>query len=293
MDDYNGLKLLGVVGNPVSHSLSPVFQNYLIKRYNLNWIYIPLCVEVEKIQDFFEWLKSIQNFVGCNITIPFKESAFRFCDILSDEAKMTGAVNTVFFKKNKLYGYNTDVYGIISSMRHKLKIHSLSDKRILMIGAGGVARAAIYALLKMGAKELILVNRSIERAELLKQQAEENFGLKVIVKPFDILNNLIVTARPHLLINATSVWLKGESFNIDFQKVWKDCKIFDMVYSKDRTQMVNAAIKNGLKAIDGFDMLVYQGVKSFSIWSGITDIDVSKVAAYLRKKVGYGKGSDN
>lgn len=289
MQRYSETKILGVIGNPVSHSLSPVFQNYLIKKHRLNWVYIPFCVDTKRFDFFWEGIKSIENILGFNITIPFKELVLNHCDVISYEAKKIGAVNTVFFKGSRIYGFNTDVYGIISSIKYKLKTETLSGKKIMLIGAGGAAKAAVYALYTMGVNKLIIVNRSMDRAEALKEHAEKNFGIQVILKTFQELDKAIYSEKPYLIINSTSIGLKGESFDINFQKLWKECKIFDMVYSKNGTKLIINALNSGLKAVDGLSMLVYQGLKSFTIWSGIDDVDASYVINFLSKKVRYGK----
>lgn len=285
-------KLLGVVGNPVKHSLSPLFQNYLINKYKLNMVYLPFSVSENSFEDFLMTVKSVENFVGLNITLPFKERAFKLCDELSDEAKKIGAVNTIHFKNGLIYGYNTDVYGVAASIRDSLQIHNLCNKNVLILGAGGAARAVLYACKLLGAKSVILVNRTLVKATTLKEYSERELNLQLITKPFDECNNIISSTELSLIINATSLGLKGDALNINFKKLWKGCKILDIVYSKSKTPLVNDAIKNRFKAIDGLYMLVYQGVKSFTLWTGI-ETEASKVLKYIKNKVNNAKDTGN
>lgn len=284
--------LLGVAGSPIKHSLSPLFQNYLISKYKLNMIYMPFSVREDSFEDFLMGVKSVENFVGLNITLPFKERAFNLCDKLSDEAKKVGAVNTIHFKNGVVYGYNTDVYGVVASITEHLQIDNLVDKNVLIFGAGGAARAVLYACKLLGAKSVILVNRNIEKANMLKEYCERELNIQLIAKSFSEFDNIISSTELSLIINATSLGLKGESLDINFKKLWKGCKILDIVYSRSKTPLVNNAIKNCFKAIDGLYMLVYQGVKSFSLWTDI-EPDVSKVLKYITTKVKNAKDTGN
>lgn len=287
-------KILGVIGNPVKHSLSPVFQNYLIKSYKLNWAYLPFCVDVNKFDFFINGMKVTENIIGFNLTVPFKETVLSHCDVLSEEVKKINAVNTIFFKDNKLYGYNTDVFGIHKTLETRLNISSLKGKTVILIGAGGAAKAAIYAVDRMSAENIFIVNRSLDRAELLKLHVEKNFNFKnVYVRSLDKLNTTIHNEQPYLIINSTTIGLKDEMLPINFEKLWNKTKIFDMVYNVQGTPLVKEALKRGVKAVDGFYMLIYQGIKSFSIWSKEKEIDAASVIGYLKRKISYGKTSCN
>lgn len=285
-------KVTGVLGNPVSHSLSPIFQNYLIRTHKLNWIYLPFCIDRDGFELFINGMKNVENVLGFNVTIPFKERAFQCCDVLSEEAKKIGAVNTLLFKNRKIYGYNTDVNGIVDSIK-RMGLSSLSGKSIVLIGAGGAARAALLALNQLQASKVIIINRSPDRAYLLKELCEKWCSYELHIKELGYINETLLDMKPDLLINSTSLGLKNESLPIDFKKLWKKCRVFDMVYSRENTPLVNEALKNGFLAIDGIYMLVYQGIKSFTLWSGINNVESQKVISYLKKKVRYGKSPCN
>lgn len=281
-------KIVGVVGNPVKHSLSPIFQNYIIRKSKLNWVYLPFCVSIEKFDSFMTGIKALDNIIGLNITVPFKEAVIPHCDILSDEAKQINAVNTLLFNKGKIFGYNTDVLGIIATIKDKLAISSLKGKTVVLIGAGGAAKAAIYALARLNAENVYIINRSLERATILKRQFETNFTTVNVVS-FEHLNKLLLDLKPYLVINSTTIGLKGEQLLLDFEKLWNKTKFFDMVYNvSGTTPLVKEAVKRGINAVDGLYMLVYQGVKSYSIWSGVKDVIVTDIFNYLKKKVKNG-----
>lgn len=281
-------KIVGVAGNPVQHSLSPIFQNYIIRKNKLNWVYLPFCVDVENFGSFIVGIKALDNIVGLNITVPFKEAVLPHCDELSDEAAQIKAVNTLLFKQGKIIGYNTDVSGILATLKDKLAISSLKGKNVVLIGAGGAAKAALYALYKLNSENVYIINRSLERAAILKRQFETNFKI-VNVESFKDLDRLLLDVKPYLVINSTTIGLKGEKLPIDFRKLWKKTKIFDMVYNvAGTTPLVKEAHKSGLKGVDGLYMLVFQGAKSFSLWSGVQDFIVTDVFNYLKKKIKNG-----
>ncbi len=278
-------RILGVIGNPVSHSLSPLFQNYLIKKYKLNWSYLPFCVSKEHFDLFINGIRHLENITGFNVTVPFKEMIMPHCNKISFEAEKVGAVNTVTVKDGLLYGDNTDVYGIKMTLERYLSVFRLDDRPVLLVGAGGVAKAALFVLELMGAKKVIIVNRSVDRARALEKYVKENYSYQVSLFGLTRLNSIMAKKDIHLIINTTTVGLKGESLPLDYDILLKECKIFDMVYSKTKTPLVINAIKKGIRAVDGLHMLVYQGVKSFSIWTGIENVDADKVFEYLKKKI--------
>lgn len=287
------IKILGVIGNPIKHSLSPLFQNYLLKRYGIPWYYIPLWIDGEGFLQFWKGCRFIKNLAGFNVTLPYKEKAFSFCDILSEEAKVIGAVNTVVCREGVMYGYNTDIDGIIYTVKNKLHLETLDGKKVLIIGAGGAAKAALFALYKLQAKDVCIVNRTLEKAHALMEYGKSFYNMNITVFPFSMLNEAISQVEPHLIINATSIGLNETmEIKVDFQTYLKDLKIFDMVYNVGGTKFVNNAIKFGIEAIDGIYMLVFQGIKSFTLWTGLENIDVEEVITFLKNEVKYRYGEN-
>lgn len=284
---YRYKKILGVVGNPVSHSLSPLFQNFMIEKLCLDYIYIPFEVEESHFKSFFKGIQAVNNLVGLNITIPFKEDAFRSCDILSDISKEVGAVNTVHFKDKKSYGYNTDILGIINVIKDILNISDLKEKTSIVLGAGGGARAAIYGIKRLSGEKIYVVSRNNKRELDLAKWAKEKLNLNLNFIDWGEINKVLKSQSIHLIINATPIGLKGENLPIDFNYILDDCKIFDMAYSPSETPFVKEAKLKNISAVDGIYMLIYQGIESFKLWTGIS-FDIKEVLNYMKGKLNNG-----
>jgi len=288
MNEITGnYKILGVIGNPVEHSLSPVFQNYLIRNSKTKYVYIPLKVNVDRLEDFFLGIRTLENIKGFNITIPFKERCIIFADELSEEAKKIGAINTFLIDNGKFYGFNTDVYGIIFTLKLKLKINELNNRRVLIIGAGGASKTALYCIKQMNCDEIFLVNRTKERFDMINNWAKKTLELKLNYIPWEELGYVFSRYSPHLVINATPLGLNGEKINLDFSKAAKNAKVFDMTYNVNSTYLVKKAQQHGLNAVDGLTMLVAQGIESFKIWTGIS-FETKKVLNYMLRRLKHG-----
>ncbi len=245
--------LYGVVGNPVSHSLSPVFQNVGFRLLGLNAVYLPFALPVEDFEKSFEGLLFIENFKGCNVTVPFKERVLKFADWVSPEVETIGSANTVKKTEDgKVELYNTDWVGFI---KHLKELTEVRGKRVLVLGAGGTARAVVFALKREGA-EVYLWNRTSSKAEKLAKL----FSAKVVKTPdpsgFDVI------------VNTTSVGLKkGAPPLFDYSKIQPHQVVYDVIYGE--TPLVAEAKRRGAKAANGLKMLLYQGVESFKIWTGL------------------------
>lgn len=246
-------QLYGVIGFPVKHSLSPVFQNALIRYAGLNAVYLAFEINPEELKKAFEGFKALKV-KGINVTVPFKEEIIPLLDYVEDTAKEIGAVNTVKFENGKAYGYNTDWIGFLKSL--KSLIPEVKEKSILVLGAGGASRAVIYALVKEGAK-VFLWNRTKEKAIKLAQK----FPLEVVNSPEEVIDKVQV------IVNTTSVGLKDEDpeiFNYDLIK--KDHVVVDIIYKE--TKLLKKAKEKGAKTLDGLPMLLWQGIEAFKIWNG-------------------------
>jgi len=245
-------ELFGVLGHPVRHSLSPVFQNALIKWAGIKAVYLAFEVKPENLPAFLAFAKD-NPVKGFNVTVPYKERIVPLLDGLDETARTVGAVNTVKVEGGKAYGYNTDWLGFLRSAEEL--VGSLRGKKVLVLGAGGVARAILYALNRAGA-EVLLWNRTKEKALKLA----ERFPARVVDSPEEAL------PEAELVVNATSVGLKKEDPPLfDYALITPKHAVLDAVYGG--TLLVEEAKKRGAKAVDGLPMLLWQGIESFFVWN--------------------------
>ncbi|WP_448584581.1 shikimate dehydrogenase [Thermocrinis sp.] len=244
--------LYGIVGYPVKHSLSPVFQNKLFEYAGLNAVYVPFEVKPEELKVAFEGLKAL-NVKGINVTIPYKEAVISMLDFVHQDAEKIGAVNTVKFGE-RAEGYNTDWMGFLRSLK-EIAVE-LKDKKVLVLGAGGSSRAVLYALEKEGAK-VFLWNRTKEKAKKLS----EVFKLELVSSPEEVLEVV------QIIVNTTSVGLTEDYLLFDYSLLKEGQIVFELIYGKE-TLLKKWAQKRGAIYLDGLKMLVYQGLESFSIWIG-------------------------
>tara|TARA_B100000963_G_scaffold291900_1_gene262058 strand:+ start:4580 stop:5362 length:783 start_codon:yes stop_codon:yes gene_type:complete len=247
------MKKYFVIGNPISHSLSPELHNFWIKKNKINAVYEKKKLEESDLKGFIDNLRS-EKIHGINVTVPFKNKVIKYLDKLSLEVETTDSVNTIYKSGNEIIGHNTDVAGFELGLRHS-KINVL-HKSVLILGAGGVVPSIIYSLLSMGCKKIFLSNRTIEKAENIKKKFDEVEILKWGEIPdFDIV------------INATSVGLRGDSLDLEFNV--KDKIFYDVIYNPKETQFLKKAKQNGNKIENGMFMFIYQANQSFSIWNNI------------------------
>ncbi len=262
-------KILGVIGDPIKHSLSPQIHNTIIRSLNLNYVYVPFWINEEDLEDAFKGFKAIK-ISGFNITIPHKKSAIKFLDEVSQEALLMGAVNTVKNIDGKLYGYNTDGDGFIRSLRQQGL--DVKDKNVVVLGAGGSARGICVKMAMEEANSITILNRTYEKAEEICNIINEN--IKSIAK-CDILEE--TSLKRHmgncdLLINTTPIGMyPHEEDNpvetLDF--INPTAVVCDLIYNPSTTKLLRVAEERGLKTINGWGMLVFQAVNAFEIWTGV------------------------
>lgn len=250
------MKKFLVIGNPIEHSLSPKLHNYWIKNNKLDAIYGKIKTYEEDLQELCKNIKD-GSLNGLNVTVPFKKSIIPFIDILSGHALRTQSVNTISCRDGNLIGDNTDIDGFELSIK-KLN-YDVSDKTILILGAGGVVSSIIYALMRMKVKKIILTNRTKEKAENLKKMFKD---IEIIewgkISNFD------------MIINATSVGLKeNDKFNLDFTKVGDGKLFYDVIYQPLETEFSKAGNMEGNKIVNGLNMFLFQAQKAFNIWHNL------------------------
>jgi shikimate dehydrogenase len=259
-------KLVGLIGYPIKHSLSPAMHNSAFAALNLNWCYVPLSVPPELLGEAVAGLRAL-GFVGANVTVPHKEAVISHLDDVTPQAQAIGAVNTIVVREGKSIGYNTDWQGFLTALSEGG--FDPQDKRVVVLGAGGAARAVVYALAQAGAQVTIL-NRTPARAQALVQDLTPLFPslFFLSLSPQTLKEQ---TAEAHLLVNATPVGMWPE---VD-QSPWPEdlafpghLTVFDLVYNPRQTKLLRQAGAAGAKVIGGLGMLVHQGAAAFELWTG-------------------------
>tara|TARA_A100001388_G_scaffold184844_1_gene138723 strand:+ start:189 stop:983 length:795 start_codon:yes stop_codon:yes gene_type:complete len=249
------MKKYFVIGNPIDHSLSPKLHNHWLKKNKINASYDKIKLEENEIKNFIQDIKQ-QKIIGCNVTVPFKKSVIPFLDKLSLAAEQTQSVNTIVFEDGDLVGHNTDIAGFNAAVK-KLNFN-MNGKKILILGAGGVVSSIVFALKNMDVSEIMVSNRTRDKAENLKNLFD---NLKVIewgnLPNFDVV------------INATSLGLKHESINLDFSSVGKSKLFYDVIYNPAQTNFLIKGKELGNLTENGKSMFIYQASEAFKLWHKI------------------------
>ena len=250
-----------VIGNPIEHSLSPKLHNYWIKKNNIDAIYDKKRIDQSELENIIFEIRE-GKISGINVTVPFKKTVIPFLDELSTEANKTQSVNTIYLNNGKIIGHNTDAAGFELAIKY-LKFN-INNKRIFILGAGGVVPSIIFSLNKMQPSKIILSNRTREKAEDLK----------------DLFKNVEIVdwgEMPNfdMVINATSIGLKeNDEIKLDFSNVGYNKIFYDVIYNPKQTNFLKKAKDLGHKVENGKMMFIYQAHQAFTLWNKIMpDID--------------------
>ena len=270
-------QLYCVIGHPIETSLSPIMHNEAFRAKNLDYVY--LAFDVEDLEKAIIGLKAL-GAKGFNVTMPHKVSIINFLDKIDESASLVGAVNTVVNHDGDLIGYNTDVDGVVSAL--KTVTHSLLGSRALLIGAGGAARACIVALVSLGCKEIVVLNRTLDKAKSMIKELSKKLDIICTVGELTSSSLKRTMSSINILLNATPIGaypkLNESIIKPEFFRV-KDIVVFDVVYKPKKTKLIKDAERVGAKIIPGYEMFVGQGAKSFKLWTGINaPIEIMKKA---------------
>ncbi len=264
-------KAVGIIGNPLNQSLSPYLHNYWIKKYGLSSYYLPL--PIENINYLKVAIKKL-NFLGLNITIPYKKSIINQLDIIDVSARNINAVNTLICTNNKLKGFNTDIIGFKKGL---LKKKWNKKRPVIIFGAGGAAESILYFLKLEKIKDITVVNRTKKRAREIKKK----------YKNIKITSDFKVDIKEAgLIINTSSLGMIGyPQLKIKLNKINKEAIIYDIVYNPINTHLIREAKKKKLEFVTGLDMFVEQARASFDIWFKIKpDVNISLINN-IKKKI--------
>ena len=252
-----------IIGSPISHSLSPTMHNYWFKKYNINAEYELLDIDKSKIQNVIDMIKN-KEIKGINVTLPYKNLVIPFLTKTINDANETHSVNTIMLdEKNNLIGENTDVFGFQAAYLKSIPNQEKRNKKVLILGAGGVAPSIILALLKSKIQDITLSNRTYEKSLFLRK----NFKNLNIIKWDDFSKQI---NKFDIIINATSLGLNsGDEFKNDFSNFKKSLVYIDTIYNPAETKMIKYFKSNKIRTSNGLNMFIYQGQKAFYLWNKI------------------------
>ena len=250
------MKKFVVIGNPIEHSLSPILHNFWIKNNSIDAIYEKQKLKEDELEQQILQVKE-KKISGINVTVPFKKTIIPFLDELSIEAESTQSVNTIYLRDNKVIGHNTDIFGFETSI--KKSKYNLTDKEVLILGAGGVVPSIIFALNKMKISKIKISNRTKDKAD----------NLKTLFKNIEIIEWGEVP-NVDMIINATSLGLKKEDkINLDFSLISKNGFFYDVIYNPRETNFLKIGESLGCTTLNGKLMFIYQALLAFNIWHKI------------------------
>ena len=280
---------LGIIGYPIGHSISPVFQQAALDNTELHANYQAWEIPPMDLPRFMKTLRE-EKYLGINVTVPHKEAVIPYLDELDPNATSAGAVNTIVNLSGKLVGYNTDTYGFLRGLQAE-RGFTCGGKKVLLLGAGGAARGVLQALVQERVSECVIANRTRSRAEALVTTGQHmGIDCKVIGMTWEELSLAAVTAD--LIVNCTTIGMshtinEGDS-PLHPQQIPPSALVYDLVYNPVETPLIRAAARAGAATLGGIHMLVYQGAASFELWLGFApSIEIMLSAAVGAMENGY------
>ena len=270
-----------VIGWPVEHSRSPLIHRYWLKRYGIDGAYEKEAVEPKDLARFLGSLGA-HGYAGANVTLPHKEAALRLAAVADEAARTIGAANTLWLDQaGRLTASNTDAYGFMTNLNAEAPNWYRKGRPVMVLGAGGAARAILHGLLAEGATRILLANRTLDRAEVLARA----FGPSVQLVDWEDRNRGL--AGCGLLVNATSLGMTGkENLDIDLEALPADAVVADIVYSPLETTLLAAARARGNRVVDGLGMLLHQAVPGFERWFGVRPEVTPELRAHVAASLG-------
>jgi shikimate dehydrogenase len=271
-------RVCGVIGDPIEHTLSPLMQNAAFEALKLDYVFLAFKVKPAQVENAVNGMRAL-NIRGLNVTMPHKSPILNFLDRVDLSAQIIKSVNTILNRENKLFGFNTDGVGALKALRENGV--EPKGRKVLLLGAGGAARAIAYTMAKE-ADDLAVLNRTVKQAQDLAKLIEKTVNKKIVtgsLSPIEIQRNL---QDADILINATSIGMKpnAEESPVAPKLLRRDLAVMDIVYNPIETKLAKDAKAAGAKVVSGVEMLIYQGAASFEIWTGKSaPVEVMREAA--------------
>ena len=275
-------KIAGVIGNPVAHSLSPLLHGYWLEKYGIDGAYIPLKIAPDDLRETIKSLPKM-GFRGVNITVPHKEIALLLADEVDDTAQRIGAANTLYFnhQRGTVFASNTDAYGFMENIRTHIPQWSGKNKKAVVIGAGGASRAVCVALMDAGIAEIVLVNRTQDRAE----NVAKNLGKPIRVEAWERRSDVLEGAS--ILVNASTLGMQGYPLlDIALERLPAEAVVTDIVYAPLMTDLLEVAQERGNPVIDGLGMLLHQARPGFRGWFDVEPEVDNTLREHILKAIG-------
>ena len=275
MSTQQSLKTAFVIGHPIHHPRSPLIPNFWIRQYGLNAVYEAIEVTPATLPPFVTRFKR-GEFVGGNVTLPHKQSIMKYCSTTSSSAQTIGAVNTLRFAQGEIGGSNSDHFGFVDNLDQQAPGWAHSLKKAIVLGAGGAARAVVFALLRRGVGQIVVLNRTVAKA----QNLADSFGERVSAGALDEFS--AHAAEAGLLVNTSAVGLNGTRFEgLELDTLPNSALVNDIVYTPLQTPLLKQAQERGLPAVDGLGMLLHQAIPGFEMWFGVRP----EVTPHLRQMI--------
>ena len=272
-----------VIGWPISHSRSPLIHNYWLRQYGIEGTYTKEPVKPEDLEAFLHSFNA-RGLAGCNVTVPYKEAAFTLAAIHEPSAVAVNAANTLWLDNGLLACANTDTYGFMANLDASAPDWRKRSGPILILGAGGAARAVVYGFLEAGMGDIRVFNRSSDRA----QDLARHFGSRVTTQSWDVRNEHVSEAA--VIVNTTTLGMNGSgSTGIDFTRAQTGSVAVDLVYVPLETEFLKSARANGLIGVDGLGMLLHQAVPGFEKWFGVRPVVTPELYQMIASDIGGAK----
>ena len=277
-------KVCGLIGYPIGHTMSPVIHNYLAAKYGHNLVYVPLQVENGKLEAAVKGADAY-DFLGMNVTVPYKAEVLKHLTEIDSLAESIGAVNTLVRTEGGYKGYNTDMPGLYRAMLSDGM--EIEDREVIILGAGGVARAVAILLLQKKAKKIHIMNRTIEKAQMIADEINQKAG-KDICTAYELNGyKKLDKSCKYVAVQATNVGMYPEIDNV----VIEDTEFYqmieygyDLIYNPVQTKFMQCVKNAGGKSFNGLKMLLYQGIIAYELWNGISITEETALEVYDKLK---------
>lgn len=262
-------RIVGVIGDPVEHSRSPQMHNAAFAKAGLDYVYVPFHVRPTDLADAIAGFKAI-NVVGINVTLPHKQAVISYLTSISREAELIGAVNTLTFTDEGIHGDNTDAPGVLRALEENRNMSVPVGKNVVVLGAGGAARAVVVALALVGVASITIANRTVEKAVSLAEEMGQKTGISMQGLGLADARLLVAVRQSMLLINtATASMDATHPLLISADWLQPNTIVYDIVYTPPVTPLMRAAAARGCETLGGIGMLVHQGAIAFEKWTGV------------------------